>query len=168
VLDATAETLCSAGNLGTAEACWKEQASLCQRRGDSRGLAACSQNLGHVAYQQGRFDEALRHYKEQERLNREIADEGGIASALANQGAAGTKLGLASAAALLLEAHRLLPDDAAIPYNLACCCVRSGELDEAEAWIKKAIEIAGDSAAITREALADDDLADIRPRLARF
>jgi tetratricopeptide (TPR) repeat protein len=56
----------------------------------------------------------------------------------------------------LLPAAEQFPDVWTIPYNLACYCSQLQRLEEAEAWLKKAMEIDGDT--VKRAAIDDPDL----------
>jgi|SRR5579859_5469019 len=54
-----------------------------------------------------------------------------------------------------------------IRYNLACYCCQLGQLDEARAWLKKAIELAGPET-IKEMALSDADLEGLRDEIQRI
>jgi hypothetical protein len=48
------------------------------------------------------------------------------------------------------------PDNWRVPYNLACYCSLLGEIEEAQDWFRKAIEI--DTKAVQDAAIDDPDL----------
>jgi tetratricopeptide (TPR) repeat protein len=56
--------------------------------GDARGIAAALTNLGAIAFEAGRVDEASERYREALRFQRELCDVSGIASSLFNLGEA--------------------------------------------------------------------------------
>src|SRR5438132_5702035 len=73
--------------------------------------------------------------------------------------------GLQKAWDALLPAAALFPKEPLIPYNLACYAARFGRLDEAWAWLQKAIQAGGDKASVQGLALADDDLQPLWDRI---
>src|SRR5438552_16088992 len=66
--------------------------------------------------------------------------------------------GLRQAWQALRPALEKFPKEAVIPYNLACYSAQLGELEEAWAWLQKAITSAGEAKSIKQMALADADL----------
>jgi tetratricopeptide (TPR) repeat protein len=56
------------------------------------------------------------------------------------------------------------PEEFVIRYNLACYSCQMGDLDEARAWLKKAIALAG-TKTIKEMALDDTDLIQLRPEI---
>jgi len=65
----------------------------------------------------------------------------------------------------LLPAVRRFPGELIIPYNLACYTAQMGRLDEAWAWLQKALESAGNIDRLKKLALADADLAPLHQRI---
>jgi tetratricopeptide (TPR) repeat protein len=57
----------------------------------------------------------------------------------------------------LLPAVDRFPDEATIPYNLACYACQLGELDEARLWVQRALAV-GEKPKLKAMALCDDDL----------
>ena len=64
-------------------------------------------------------------------------------------------LDLQTAEKTLLEAQKRFPEEATIPYNLACYACQLGRLDEARKKLAKAIEL---EPAFKKAALEDEDL----------
>ena len=64
-------------------------------------------------------------------------------------------LDLQTAEKTLLEAHKRFPEEATIPFNLACYACQLGRLDEAREKLAKAIEM---EPAFKETALEDQDL----------
>lgn len=60
----------------------------------------------------------------------------------------------------LLPAFERFPDEATIPYNLACYACRLAELDLARTWFSRAAAIGGKEP-MKKLALADDDLEEL-------
>jgi predicted Zn-dependent protease len=58
---------------------------------------------------------------------------------------------------VLLTGHQLFPRDPLLAYKLACCESRSGNLDEAQAWLGKAFQT-GDTKVLKMMALLEPDL----------
>lgn len=75
--------------------------------------------------------------------------------------------GLTRAREILMEALERFPDEAVIPYNLACYASQLGELDEARRWLETARQRGG-SAMIQAMAVADDDLLPLRREISRW
>jgi tetratricopeptide (TPR) repeat protein len=71
--------------------------------------------------------------------------------------------GLARALQELLPAAEHFPREPIVPFNLACYTCQLGQLDEARAWLHRAITLGGDE--IKQLALQDPDLAPLRPPL---
>lgn len=59
-------------------------------------------------------------------------------------------------AKLILEAEPKFPSEYHFPFNLACYCAQLHQLDEAEKWLEKAIEI--DTEIVRKPAIDDPDL----------
>ena len=64
-------------------------------------------------------------------------------------------LDLQTAEKTLLEAQKRVPEEATIPFNLACYACKMGRLDEAREKLAKAIEM---EPAFKKAALEDEDL----------
>jgi Flp pilus assembly protein TadD len=75
--------------------------------------------------------------------------------------------GLTRAREVLLEACDRFPDEAVIPYNLACYAAQLGELDDARRWLETARQRGG-SALIQEMALADSDLLPLRDEIRKW
>ena len=65
--------------------------------------------------------------------------------------------GLQEAWNALLPAHDRFPKESTIAYNLSCYACQMRQMEEARAWIRKAMKI-GDKARIKLQALEDPDL----------
>jgi hypothetical protein len=65
--------------------------------------------------------------------------------------------GLQQAWDALLPAYDKFPREATIPYNLSCYACQMRQLDQARAWLRRALKI-GDAEKIKRMALDDPDL----------
>src|ERR1041384_4316508 len=63
--------------------------------------------------------------------------------------------GLMAAFEALRPAFEKFPKEPLVPYNLACYAAQSGDLDEAWAWLHKALKAAGEAKHIKEMALAD-------------
>ncbi|MCI0747740.1 MAG: TTC39/IML2 family protein [Verrucomicrobia subdivision 3 bacterium] len=74
--------------------------------------------------------------------------------------------GLESAWEALRPAFEKFPKSEIVPFNLACYAAQMGRLDEAWEWLHKAMESAGDVAAIKRIARADPDLEPLWERIS--
>ncbi len=72
--------------------------------------------------------------------------------------------GLQAAWDILLPAADVFPNEATIPYNLACYACQLGHLDEARRWFAAALRI-GHPPALRTLALADPDLEPLWPEL---
>jgi tetratricopeptide (TPR) repeat protein len=59
------------------------------------------------------------------------------------------------------------PDEYVIRYNLACYCCQMGNLEEARAWLKKAIALIG-SDTIKEMATGDPDLETMKAEIRQF
>jgi len=59
------------------------------------------------------------------------------------------------------------PDEYVIRYNLACYCCQMGQLDEARAWLKKAIGLIG-ADTIKEMAASDPDLERMKEEIRQF
>lgn len=68
---------------------------------------------------------------------------------------------------VLLPVIDRFPEEFVIPYNLACYCCQMRQLEEARAWLKKAIALAGPET-IKQMALTDPDLATLRAEIQRI
>lgn len=75
--------------------------------------------------------------------------------------------GLQAAWKLLLPAVDRFPEEATIPYNLACYSCQMGELEEARRWLRRALGV-GDAAKIRTMAFADSDLKPLWPEIKRL
>ncbi len=73
--------------------------------------------------------------------------------------------GLSAAWDTLHPAFERFPKEAIIPFNLACYAAQLGRADEAWDWLHRAMEAAGDVAAIRKMALQDPDLEPLWERL---
>jgi predicted Zn-dependent protease len=62
---------------------------------------------------------------------------------------------------------RRFPGEYIIHYNLACYCCQMGELEEARAWLKTAIALAG-AEPIKQMALSDPDLETLKEEIQRI
>jgi tetratricopeptide (TPR) repeat protein len=65
--------------------------------------------------------------------------------------------GLKAAWEALLPAFEKFPKESTIPYNLSCYACQMGQIEEARAWLKRAVK-AGGIETIKRMALRDADL----------
>jgi hypothetical protein len=65
--------------------------------------------------------------------------------------------GLQAAWKALLPAVDRFPEEATIPYNLACYACQMGQLDEARRWLRRAVAV-GEGAKIKSMAAGDPDL----------
>lgn len=72
--------------------------------------------------------------------------------------------GLQQAREALLPAFKEFPEEATIPYNLACYACQLNELQEAREWLKRAVT-AGGRERVKQMGLADPDLAPLWPEL---
>jgi len=68
-----------------------------------------------------------------------------------------SKNGLQQAWDALLPAYDKFPREPTIPYNLSCYACQMQQLDEARAWLKRALKL-GDRQRIKQMALDDPDL----------
>lgn len=59
---------------------------------------------------------------------------------------------------ILHPTAKKFPDEATIPYNLACYTCQMGQLDEARQWLGRALKIGGNVGQLKSMALADSDL----------
>ena len=73
--------------------------------------------------------------------------------------------GLQKAWDALRPAVELFPEEALVPYNLACYACQLGDPAEARQWLRKAIA-RGEKDEIKRLALNDPDLAVLREEIA--
>jgi len=73
--------------------------------------------------------------------------------------------GLQSARDSLLPALELFPEEPVVPFNLACYACQLGDNDRAWTLLQRALAIGG-RRLIVPMALADDDLAPLRERIA--
>lgn len=65
--------------------------------------------------------------------------------------------GLAQAQAALLPAADKFPDESVIPYNLSCYACQMAQIEEARAWLQRAMKV-GKKSEIKSMALTDADL----------
>lgn len=94
------------------------------------------QEKGFMAYQQGRFDEAERYYRETITLNRKDTDgHNGLGITLIAQGK------VKEAIKYLRKAIKLFPQNASACLNLGVALRRQNSLDEATKWHKRAVEL---------------------------
>lgn len=73
--------------------------------------------------------------------------------------------GLQKAWEALRPAYEKFPKAEVVAYNLGCYAAQMDRLDEAWEWLHKAMEAAGDVAAIKNMALADRDLESLWDRI---
>lgn len=73
--------------------------------------------------------------------------------------------GLEQAREALQPAAEQFPKQPIIPFNLACYACQLGQLDEARAWLKRAMKVGGKKS-IRIMALADADLKPLWPEIA--
>jgi len=73
--------------------------------------------------------------------------------------------GLLQAWDALRPAVDRFPEEWLVLYNLACYAAQMGRLDEAWDWLTRALHASQDAARTIQMALADSDLAPLRPRL---
>jgi len=73
--------------------------------------------------------------------------------------------GLAQAREALKPAAEKFPKEPVIPFNLACYACQLGQLDEARAWVKRAMKVGGKES-IKLMALADEDLKPLWQEIA--
>ena len=73
--------------------------------------------------------------------------------------------GLRAAWDALLPAHALFPQEAIIPYNLACYAAQLNQPAEAMEWLQRALAAAPDVKQIKEMALADVDLKSLWDRI---
>jgi Flp pilus assembly protein TadD len=105
----------------------------------TQGNDAAHYNLGDYYFQQGRYDDAVRHHEQA------IAIRPSNDDALNNLGAALAMKGeLDAAAARIREAIRLRPDRADAHYNLGNVLVMQCKLDEAESAYAEALRLKPD------------------------
>lgn len=64
---------------------------------------------------------------------------------------------------LLLPVVGKFPEDAVIPYNLACYTCQLGLIDQSETWLRRCYERADDEAEWKLQAMHDPDLKPLRP-----
>ena len=67
----------------------------------------------------------------------------------------------------LLPAAEKFPKEPNVHFNLACYACQMGQLDEARAWLKRALK-AGDKETIKLKALVDEDLAPLWPEIRKY
>jgi Flp pilus assembly protein TadD len=75
--------------------------------------------------------------------------------------------GLTRAREVLLEAHARFPEEAVIPYNLACYAAQLGEIEDARRWLDTARQRGG-TPLIRDMALADSDLLPLREEIRKW
>jgi Flp pilus assembly protein TadD len=75
--------------------------------------------------------------------------------------------GLAKARAALEPAAARFPGEPVISYNLSCYACQMQDLDEARAWLQRALK-AGQKKEIKRMALADPDLEPLWQEIRRL
>src|ERR1051325_3903481 len=75
--------------------------------------------------------------------------------------------GLVKAAEALRPAFDKFPEDATIPYNLACYACQLGKLEEARNWLAQALK-RGQKRKLKTMALADTDLEDLWPEIRKW
>jgi len=78
-----------------------------------------------------------------------------------------SKDGLQQAWQALLPAYNKFPKEPTIAYNLSCYACQMEQLDEARAWLKRALKI-GDKQRIKRMALDDPDLRPLWEEIRKF
>jgi tetratricopeptide (TPR) repeat protein len=78
-----------------------------------------------------------------------------------------SKDGLQQAWQALLPAYNKFPREPTIAYNLSCYACQMEQLDEARAWLKRALKI-GDKQRIKRMALDDPDLRPLWEEIRKF
>lgn len=78
--------------------------------------------------------------------------------------------GIEAAWNALLPASDKFPKDETVLYNLACYACQMGRLEDARAWIERALKAvkAGDRDRVKAMALADDDLRDLREEIRKL
>jgi hypothetical protein len=59
--------------------------------------------------------------------------------------------------AKLVPAYEMFPNEAVIPYNLACYCCQLKDISTAKTWFERAVR-RGDKRALLKMALSDFDL----------
>jgi tetratricopeptide (TPR) repeat protein len=77
------------------------------------------------------------------------------------------KNGLQAAWQALLPAYNKFPREPTIAYNLSCYACQMEQLEEARAWLKRALKI-GDKQRIKRMALGDPDLQPLWEEIRKF
>lgn len=75
--------------------------------------------------------------------------------------------GLGKAAEVLRPAFDKFPQDATIPYNLACYACQLGNLDEARHWLSEALK-RGTKRKLKTMALADTDLEELWDEIRKW
>ena len=75
--------------------------------------------------------------------------------------------GLKAAWEALLPAFEKFPRESTIPYNLSCYACQMGQLEEARAWLQRAVK-AGGIETIKRMALRDADLKPLWDEIKRI
>jgi tetratricopeptide (TPR) repeat protein len=75
--------------------------------------------------------------------------------------------GLQQAWNALLPAYEKFPREPTIPYNLSCYACQMEHLEEARAWLRRALKI-GDKDTIKQMALDDPDLKPLWNEIAQF
>lgn len=73
--------------------------------------------------------------------------------------------GLQQAWEALHPAADLFPEEPIVAYNLACYATQLGQLDDGWEWFLRALQIAPDTRAVRRMALADEDLKPLWDRI---
>jgi protein O-GlcNAc transferase len=132
---ATAVRLHQAGQLGAAEACYR------QLLANQPNLAEAHSNLGSALSGQGKLEEAIAALRQAIRIKPNYAD------AYSNLGNALTRQGkLDEAVAAYREAIRIKPDFARAHCNLGNALTQQGKLEEAVAACRRAIRIERDYA----------------------
>ena len=140
---------------------WIELGNLQEAEGDLNRISAgqqCHPDVLEVRWivcsQLGKWDAALEVARNLLRMapNR---SSGWLHQAYALRRA--TNGNVAAAREVLLPACNKFPKEPTIPYNLACYACQLNQLDEARAWLRRALLI-GDRDHIREMALADGDL----------
>ena len=78
-----------------------------------------------------------------------------------------SKNGLQQAWDALLPAYEKFPSEPTIPYNLSCYACQMEHMEEARAWLRRALKI-GDKDKIKQMALDDPDLKPLWSEIAQF
>ncbi len=72
------------GNNDSAALCYKEALGVFTEIQDKKGISACFNNLGLIAQETGKYDDAIKFYQQSVEMDHKLGDEIGVALTLAN------------------------------------------------------------------------------------